>query len=105
MISALEQRLMNALRDVEDPELPLNVVDLGLIVALSVRDRTATVDMTFTAMGCPAMDMLIDDVRTRLSLEEDIDDVKVTVVWDPIWSVERISHEGKAALRDFGIAI
>ena len=57
--------LLEALRDVEDPELPVSIVDMGLIVDLQHRDGIVEVAITFTAMGCPAMDMIIDDVRER----------------------------------------
>jgi metal-sulfur cluster biosynthetic enzyme len=106
-LTPIERRLLDALRDVEDPELPVSVVDLGLIVALSYRadDRTALVKLTFTAMGCPAMEMIVDDVRQRLLREPDVERVEVETVWAPAWTSERVSTEGRRRLRRVGVAL
>lgn len=101
----MDERLLDALRDVEDPELPISIVDMGLVVALRHAASRVEIDITFTAMGCPAMDMIIDDVRERLLQEPDIDEVEVHVVWEPIWSTARLSQDGIDALREWGIAV
>lgn len=98
-------RLRDALHDVVDPEFPISVVDMGLIVDLQAQGGRVDVKVTFTAMGCPAMDMIIDDVRERLLREPGVDEVDVEVVWEPIWTKERLSEEGKAALREWGISL
>lgn len=100
-----EARLWAALKDVDDPELPISVVDMGLIVALAARGNRVHVEITFTAMGCPAMDMIMDDVRERLLREPDVADVEMEVVWEPIWTRERLSEDGKMALREWGISV
>ena len=97
--------LLEALRDVEDPELPVSVVDLGLIVGLEAEAGCVYVKITFTAMGCPAMDMIVDDVRQRLLAEPGVERVEVEIVWDPIWTKERLSPEGRAQLREWGISL
>lgn len=97
--------LLEVLRDVTDPEIPISIVDLGLVVSVQREGERVRVCITFTAMGCPAMDMVIDDVRARLLDQPDITDVEVDVVWDPIWTPARISEEGRAELREWGIAI
>ena len=81
-----EARLWRALREVEDPELPISVVDMGLIVDIQTSGPHVHLKITFTAMGCPAMDMIMDDVRDRLLQEPDVDDVQIEVVWSPIWT-------------------
>lgn len=101
----IRERLLDALREVEDPEIPISVVDMGLIVDLDVVDGQVHVDITFTAMGCPAVDMILDDVRERLLREPDVDSVRIDIVWDPIWTADRVSEEGKAAMRECGISI
>jgi metal-sulfur cluster biosynthetic enzyme len=103
--SIVETRLLDALHDVEDAELPLDVVDLGLIYGLDYRERDRHVDvrMTFTAMGCPAMEFMLDDVRERLLKEPDVESVDVTVVWDPPWDKGKLTERGAAALRTWGI--
>ena len=84
----VEARLWEALRDVEDPEIPVSVVGMGLIVSLAYdhRQRHADLELTFTAMGCPAMDFIEDDIRERLLAEPDVDEVAIEVVWDPVWT-------------------
>jgi metal-sulfur cluster biosynthetic enzyme len=103
--AALEQRLLECLHDVEDAEMPLDVVDLGLIYGLRYREpgKKVEVDMTFTAMGCPAMEFMIGDVRDRLLREPEVDSVHVEVVWDPPWDKRRLTERGAAALATWGI--
>ena len=75
---AVEARLWEALRDVEDPEIPISVVGMGLIVSVAYRptDRTADLQITYTAMGCPAMDFIQDDIRDALLADPDVDAVR-----------------------------
>ena len=103
--AAIEHRLLETLHDVEDAELPLDVVDLGLIYGLRYRegDRRVEVDMTFTAMGCPAMEFMLDDVRERLLREPEVEHVDVRIVWDPPWTKSRLTERGAAALLAWGI--
>ena len=100
-----EVRFLAALHDVEDAELPLDVVDLGLIYGIRYRppERHVTVEMTFTAMGCPAMEFMISDVKERLLREPDVGSVDVEIVWDPPWDQSRLTDRGVAALRTWGI--
>lgn len=100
-----ERRLLEALHDVEDAELPLDVVDLGLIYGLDYERarRHVSVRMTFTAMGCPAMEFMVADVRDRLLREPDVSTVDVEIVWDPPWDQGRLSERGAAALSTWGI--
>jgi metal-sulfur cluster biosynthetic enzyme len=101
----VQARLWEALRDVEDPEIPVSVVGLGLIVSLDYRpaERAAEIKLTFTAMGCPAMDMIQDDIRERLLREEDVDQVRIEIVWDPVWTRARIREESRETMRRLGI--
>jgi phenylacetate-CoA oxygenase PaaJ subunit len=100
-----ETQLLQALHDVEDPELPISVVDMGLIVGLEIRESVVDVQLTFTAMGCPAMDMIVDDVRARLLREPGVDEVHVEIVWHPIWTKASMTDEGRAQLREWGISV
>jgi phenylacetate-CoA oxygenase PaaJ subunit len=97
--------LWTALREVQDPEMPVNIVDLGLIYGLQVEEGRVRVQLTFTAMGCPATDMIIDDVRERLRAIPGVDDVGVEVVWDPPWSSGRLTVEGRETLQAWGLAV
>jgi metal-sulfur cluster biosynthetic enzyme len=99
----VEARLWQALQDVEDPEIPVSVVNLGLIVSLKYAERAVDVQMTFTAMGCPAMDFIQEDIRARLLAEPDVDEVRIEVVWDPVWTRARIRDEARATMRRLGV--
>lgn len=96
--------LWDALRDVTDPEIPISVVDMGLIVDLSLRDGVAHVKLTFTAMGCPATEFIMDDIRARLLQEPCVREVRIETVWDPAWTKARLSEEGIDVMRYWGIS-
>ncbi|HEX6133640.1 MAG TPA: metal-sulfur cluster assembly factor [Longimicrobiales bacterium] len=96
--------LWQALREVADPELPISLVDLGLICDVRRSGSTAEVDVTFTASACPCMAFIIEDVRERLSKEPGIAEVIVRDVWDPPWTTERMTPHGRALLKSFGVA-
>ena len=102
---AVEARLWTALQDVEDPEIPISVVGMGLIVSLAyaAAERAVDVELTFTAMGCPATDFIEDDIRERLLQEFEVDEVRIEVVWDPVWTRSRIREEARATMRRLGI--
>ena len=101
----VEARLWQALQDVEDPEIPVSVVGMGLIVSLAYREaeRTADLEITFTAMGCPAMEFIEDDIRDALLSDPDVDVVNIEVVWDPVWTKDRIRADARATMRRLGI--
>jgi metal-sulfur cluster biosynthetic enzyme len=101
----VEARLWLALRDVEDPEIPISVVGMGLIVSIAYRaaERAVDLELTFTAMGCPAMDFIEDDIRERLLQEPEVDEVRIEVVWDPVWTRGRIREDARATMRSLGI--
>lgn len=98
-------RYREALKDVEDPEIPISVVDMGLIVDIRARGPRVEVDVTLTAMGCPAVDMIVEGIEQRLMAEPDVGSVAVTIVWDPIWTKERLTPEGVMAMREWGISV
>jgi metal-sulfur cluster biosynthetic enzyme len=96
-------RIWQALREVEDPEIPVSVVDMGLIVDVGYAERTARLRITYTAMGCPAMDMIQDDIRRALLKLPEVDTVEIEVTWEPAWTRKRLSDEARAAMRELGI--
>ena len=109
-LSAVEQveaRLWSALREVEDPEIPISVVGMGLIVSVAYRaeDRTAALEITYTAMGCPAMDFIQDDIRAACLADPDVDAVDIEVVWDPVWTKDRIRADVRETMRRLGIVV
>jgi len=101
----MRDELLDALRDVQDPEMPVNIVDLGLVYGIRRDDARVTVDLTFTAMGCPAVDFILDDVRERLLREPGVADVAFNVVWDPPWTAARMTQAGREALEMWGLAV
>ncbi len=100
-----EDRLLDALRDVQDPEMPVNIVDLGIVYGVRREGARVTVELTFTAMGCPASEFILEDVRERLLREADVGEVVIDVVWDPPWSAARMTRAGRDALEMWGVAI
>lgn len=104
-VQEVEARLWTALREVEDPEIPVSVVGMGLIVSIAYRpeDRSVELELTFTAMGCPATEFIEDDIRERLLAEPDVDAVRIEVVWDPVWTRSRIREDARATMRGLGI--
>ena len=96
--------LWDALREIEDPEIPISLVDMGLIVAVALRDGVAHVTMTLTAMGCPATEFITDDIRARLLREPGVEAVEIEIVWEPVWTKARLSEDGVDAMRAWGIS-
>jgi len=103
----VEARIWEALRHVEDPEIPISVVGMGLIVSVGYRprDKTAALEITFTAMGCPATEFIEDDIREALLADPDIDAVEIEVVWDPVWTKDRIRADARESMRRLGIVV
>ena len=101
----MSDRLWAALAEVQDPEMPVNLVDLGIIYGITEREGIVDVDLTFTAMGCPASEFILEDVRERLLREEGVRDVRVNVVWNPPWSAARMTQAGRDTLEAWGLAV
>jgi len=101
----MSRRLWAALSEVQDPEMPINLVDLGVIYGIDEHDGVVEVDLTFTAMGCPASDFILEDVRERLLREEGVREVRVKVVWDPPWTSACMTQAGRDALEAWGLAV
>ena len=97
-----DEEVRDTLREVFDPEYPISLVDLGLIRGIEVEGSKASIKLTYTCMGCPAMDMIQDDVRERLLEMEGIDEVDIEVVW-PTWSRKDITPLGKKQLKGVGV--
>ncbi len=100
-----EDELWNALREIEDPELPISLVDMGLLVGIQRDGSRVTILLTYTMMGCPAMDMIQDDIRDRLLMLAGIDSVEIEVVWEPVWTKARLTSEGREALLLCGVSL
>jgi metal-sulfur cluster biosynthetic enzyme len=101
----VEARLWDALRRVEDPEIPVSVVGMGLIVSLAFAPeaRRADLRITFTSMGCPAMEFIEEDIRDTLLRDPDVEAVEIEVVWDPVWTKDRLRDDARQTMRRLGI--
>ena len=96
--------LLEALRDVVDPELGINVVDLGLVYGVSLdAERVATVDMTLTSAACPLTDVIED--QTQVALDGLVSDFRINWVWMPPWGPDKITEDGREQLRALGFNV
>lgn len=93
-----KEAVMTALSNCYDPEIPVNIVDLGLIYDVRIEDSTVEVDMTLTAPGCPMSTVISDDVRQKLEQIEGVENAVVNVVWEPAWTPDKMSDDAKKSL-------
>ena len=95
---ATEEDVMNALRNCKDPEVDENVVDLGLVYGVEVKEGKADIRMTMTSPSCPYIPELLKNAQELVEAVEGISEVNIEVVWDPPWSADKISEEIKLRL-------
>lgn len=99
MNEALKENILGALENVIDPELGIDIVNLGLVYGVSLNaDGVCTVTMTLTTMGCPLAGHIEADVRRALADIPEVKEIEVDIVWDPPWGKERMSRYAKIAL-------
>ena len=103
--TAAELLLWWALEEVEDPEYPVSVVDMGLIYGVRLDGRSVHIQLSFTSMGCPCMEFIIGDIRERLLREKDVAEVQLEIVWDPPWTRQRLTAKGEEKLKAWGIMV
>ena len=95
----LEERIVDVLKTVYDPEIPVNIWDLGMIYKIDVKDdATVDIDMTFTAPSCPAADFIIEDVRTKVSAVQGVTSATVNMVFEPEWDKSMMTEEARVEL-------
>jgi metal-sulfur cluster biosynthetic enzyme len=101
--------LEEAMRDVVDPELGINVVDLGLVYGLSTEEddggKVALIDMTLTSAACPLTDVIEDQSRTALVGAGLVNEIKINWVWNPPWGPDKITEDGREQLRALGFTV
>ena len=101
---AQEDVVFEAMKEVVDPELGINVVDLGRVYGVSVQEgNIATIDMTLTSAACPLTDVIED--QTRAALLEVVDDFRINWVWMPPWGPDKITDDGREMLRSLGFNV
>ncbi|MBC3192509.1 metal-sulfur cluster assembly factor [Pseudonocardia sp. C8] len=102
------EALEEAMKDVVDPELGINVVDLGLVYGIDVDGETAVIDMTLTSAACPLTDVIEEQTRSALTAGPDgglVSDVRINWVWMPPWGPEKITEDGREQLRALGFRV
>ena len=97
--AAIAGRVVDVLRTVYDPEIPVNIYELGLIYRIEVQDdATVDIDMTFTAPTCPAADYILEDVRQKVESLDGVTSANVQLVFEPIWDMSMMSEEARVEL-------
>ena len=97
--SHIEERIVDVLKTVYDPEIPVNIYDLGLIYKIDLSDDgTLDLDMTFTAPSCPAADFIIEDVRTKVEAVNGVKSANVNMVFEPEWDKSMMTEEARVEL-------
>ena len=95
----IEERIVDVLKTVFDPEIPVDIWNLGMIYKIDVKDDGAVdIDMTFTAPSCPAADFIVEDVRLKLDGIEGVTEAKINLVFEPEWDKDMMSEEAKLEL-------
>ena len=97
--TAVEERIVDVLRTVYDPEIPVNIYDLGLIYKVDVKETgDVDIDMTFTAPSCPAADFILEDVRQKVDAVDGVRNATVNLVFEPVWDQSMMTEEARVAL-------
>ena len=95
----IEERIVDVLKTVYDPEIPVNIYDLGLIYKIDVKDNyDVDIDMTFTAPSCPAADFILEDVRQKVDSREGVKNAVVSLVFEPTWDQSMMTEEARVEL-------
>ena len=95
----IEEKIVDVLKTVYDPEIPVNIYDLGMIYKIDVQDDySVELEMTFTAPNCPAADYILEDVRTKVDRLESVKSTNVNLVFEPAWDQSMMSEEARVEL-------
>lgn len=97
-MSVTREQIIEELKKVYDPEIPVNIWDLGLIYDISINDKQIVVEMTFTSPTCPMMEDILDQVKTNIETVADGVPVDVKLVWEPAWDLSRMSEAARIEL-------
>ncbi|PJB98012.1 MAG: metal-sulfur cluster biosynthesis protein [Nitrosopumilales archaeon CG_4_9_14_0_8_um_filter_34_10] len=100
MSSVTAQAIKESLKQCMDPEVPLNIVEMGLIYGIDVEDNNVNIKMTMTTQGCPLHETLVQDVTRYAKKVPGVNNVKVDIVWEPKWTMESMTEEGKAKIKN-----
>lgn len=104
-MSELQENIITAIKTITDPELPINIYDLGLIRKIEIENGTVQIDMTLTTPNCPVADLMPTQVFDEVSKVDGVRSVRVALVWEPPWTVADLSKRGKSVLELMDIDI
>ena len=103
MSTVTEDQIRASLKQCMDPEIPISIVDLGLIYGINISEKNdVDIKMTMTTKGCPLHDTMVDDVKRYTRKVAGVNNVNVDIVWDPPWSMDKISEEAKSMMKNMG---
>lgn len=105
-LAELREQVLTALKVVHDPEIPVNIVDLGLVYDVDINEKGhADITMTLTTMGCPVQDMIQTDAELAAMQVDGIESAAVEFVWSPPWSLAKMTDDGKKQMRMYGFNV
>lgn len=93
-----EEQVYEILGDIYDPEIPIDIVNLGLIYGVSIEEKKVNVNMTMTSPGCPAAQQIVTEARLLIEDLPDVEEANIEIVWDPPWTPEMMSEAAKESL-------
>lgn len=93
-----KEQIFEILGDIYDPEIPIDIVNLGLVYGVNVEDKKVTVNMTMTSPGCPAATQIVTEARLLIEDLPDVEEANIEIVWDPPWTPEMMSEAAKESL-------
>ena len=103
MNSVNAEQVRESLKNCMDPEVPLSIIDMGLIYGIDISENNdVNIKMTMTTKGCPLHDTMVDDVKRYTKKISGVNNVQVDIVWDPPWTMDKMSDEAKAKMKGFG---
>ena len=98
-------QVIDVLKTCFDPEIPVNIWDLGLIYDITIVGGAVSIKMTLTAVGCSLGSQLVSEIEAKISCTDGVEDCKVEMVWSPPWSPERLSDDGRLSLQAMGFPV
>ncbi|MHC3438231.1 metal-sulfur cluster assembly factor [Natrialbaceae archaeon A-gly3] len=100
-----ERELWDVIDEIPDPHIPVSLVEMAMIYAVEADDGQIVVEMTYPCMGCPAYEMIQNDIESSLTVIDGVDTVEIEVVWDPVWSKEMLTETVRKKMHESGISL
>ena len=100
-----ERTLWDVVDEIPDPHIPVSLVEMAMIYDITEEDGHVTVELTFPCMGCPAYDMIQNDIRSCLTVLDGVESVDIDIVWDPVWSKDMLTDDVREEMQAAGISL